>query len=288
MGSTSYSADTRMSSVSAYKSMTTDEIFKQNKKGEMHESMSPRGLTVREARDSEVHPNTVPIIIALDGTGSMGHIPEQLIRDDLTHLMESLIHGIGIPDISLLFMGIGDYKYDPAPLQIGQFESGDQELQMWLERLWLGGFGGGADAKESYGMAWIVGGKHVALDSMEKRNKKGFLFTIGDEGFDEEYDITGIFNIPSQTRVSAKSALHHAQKNFDVYHIHANHGSYPNNKHILEQWKETLGQNLLIAESNKEIIQKIIDTVKANVDSKPVKSEGDGPAPSTFEDDEIL
>ena len=287
MGNTVYSSVSRSMSASNYKTKATDDIFVQNKVGEMHESMSPKGLGIREARDSDVHPNTIPIIVALDGTGSMGRIPEEIIKDDLTHLMESLIHDAGIPDIALMFMGVGDYKWDPAPLQVGQFESGDQELQTWLERIWLRGFGGGADKVESYGMAWIIGGKHVALDSMEKRNQKGFLFTIGDEGFDEEYDVTRIFDTPSQSKLSAKAALYLAQKNLDVFHVHANHGSYPNNEHILGQWRDMLGQNLLMAESNKGIIQTIIDTIKARVgktstpDAPVVDEEDDGPAPAT-------
>ena len=292
MGNTSYSSKTRGVSAMAYASMHTDEIFTQNKIGEMHETMSPKGLGIREARDSDVHPNTIPIIIALDGTGSMGHIPEQIIKDDLTHLMESLIHGAGLPDIALMFMGIGDYKFDSAPLQVGQFESGDQELQTWLERIWLRGFGGGADKKESYGMAWIIGGKHVALDSIEKRNQKGFLFTIGDEGFDEEYDVTRIFDTPSQSKMSAKAALRLAQENFNVFHIHANHGSYPDNKHILDQWKEALGQNLLITNSNKGIIETIINTVKAGMgitkESPVIDQDDDSPAPSTDEKPDIM
>jgi len=288
MGNTVYSNVSREASSKKYRMMSTNSIFAQNTKHEVHDSMSPMGLGIREARDSDVHPNTIPIIIALDGTGSMGHIPEEIIKDDLTHLMESLIHGAGLPDIALMFMGIGDYKFDRGPLQVGQFESGDQELQTWLERLWLGGFMGGADSVESYGMAWIIGGKHVALDSMEKRNQKGFLFTIGDEGFDEEYDVTRIFDTPSQSKLSAKAALHLAKQNFEVFHIHANHGSYPNNEYILKQWKDALGQNLLIADTNKDIIQKIIDTVKAGVGTSTPVVEKDSPVPNTSEKPDIM
>lgn len=38
---------------------------------------------VRECRDSEEHPETTPIIIALDVTGSMGRIPHDLVKNQL-------------------------------------------------------------------------------------------------------------------------------------------------------------------------------------------------------------
>jgi len=53
----------------------------------------------------------------------------------------------GYPDIALCFTPIGDHIYDVAPLQISQFESGDEELDMWLERSWLER-GGGANMEQ--------------------------------------------------------------------------------------------------------------------------------------------
>ena len=290
MGNTSYSTNTRRMSVNSYAGQSTNEIFTQNVLKVSHESMSPKMLGIREARDSDVHPNTVPIIIALDVTGSMGRIPENIIKDDLTHLMESLIHDAGLPDVSIMFLAIGDLKTDHEPLQVGQFESGDQELQLWLERTYLEGMGGG-DSQESYGLAWIVAGKHTALDSWEKRKQKGFLFTIGDEGFHEEYDTTKAFGLPSQAKLSAKAALTLAKEKFEVFHVHANHGNYPDNQYILNQWKNAIGQNLLMANNDKEIITQIVDTIKSrmmgNVVTNP-EFEDDSPAPDTNEKPDIM
>lgn len=38
---------------------------------------------IRECRDSEEHPESLPIIIALDVTGSMGMVPHSLITGGL-------------------------------------------------------------------------------------------------------------------------------------------------------------------------------------------------------------
>jgi hypothetical protein len=63
---------------------------------------------VRECRDSEEHPNTTPIIIAFDVTGSMGSIPDNMVMNLLPKLMGRLKE-IGVPDPELMFMGVGDY-----------------------------------------------------------------------------------------------------------------------------------------------------------------------------------
>src|SRR5690606_5631209 len=81
---------------------------------------------------------------------------------------------------SVLFLAIGDHETDSAPLQVGQFESGDAELDLWLTRTWLEGKGG-ANSGESYLLAWYFASKFTKLDSLDKRGQKGFLFTIGDE-----------------------------------------------------------------------------------------------------------
>ncbi|STD12570.1 hypothetical protein [Chryseobacterium carnipullorum] len=40
--------------------------------------------------------------------------------------MGGIIQG-GVPDPALLFLGIGDHECDAYSLQVGQFESGDEE-----------------------------------------------------------------------------------------------------------------------------------------------------------------
>lgn len=143
MGYTSYCADVREVRASSlcYASAPVDVTFKQQRERKIHDSMSPQGIVVRECRDSDVHPNTIPIILTLDVTGSMGAIPRQLIADGLPTMMGTLIQN-GVPDASLMFMAIGDHECDRFPLQVGQFESGDEELDMWLTRTYLEGGGG--------------------------------------------------------------------------------------------------------------------------------------------------
>lgn len=85
MGWTSYNSGSRFERAfdSGFYTKSADDIFIQNKEGKIHESMEPSKALLREARDSEAHPNSLPIIIALDVTGSMRKIPHELVKDGL-------------------------------------------------------------------------------------------------------------------------------------------------------------------------------------------------------------
>lgn len=108
----------------------------------LSEAMSPNFQMMREARDSDEHPISVPIIIGLDVTASMGSVPANLIKDGLPTMVDTIIEQ-GVPHPQVMFMGIGDHKCDRAPLQVGQFESSDELLDKWLIDLYPERGGGG-------------------------------------------------------------------------------------------------------------------------------------------------
>jgi hypothetical protein len=261
MGSTRYDFIGRgeRAKEAGYSSKAVHEIFTQNALRMAHESMNPNGITFREARDSDIHPNSVPIIIALDVTGSMGHIPHELIKEGLPKLMSGIIQG-GVPDAAVLFLGIGDHECDRFPLQVGQFESGDKELDMWLTRTYLEG-GGGGNKGESYLLAWYFAGFHTKIDSFEKRKVKGLLFTIGDEPDLDSLPASAINEIMGngQQTYSRSELLEEARKLYDIYHISVLHS--PQAKTADEYWKKTLGQNCLSIDDHKQIPEVIKNIV---------------------------
>ena len=79
MGNAGYSSISRSAYEDRTELKTTNEIFKQNVEKKVHADMNPMNLGIREARDSENHPESIAVIIALDETGSMGHIPERIV-----------------------------------------------------------------------------------------------------------------------------------------------------------------------------------------------------------------
>lgn len=266
MGSSVYNTELRSERafISNYAKASVNEIFTQNNLRTIHESMEPKKALIRESRDSETHPNSVPIIIALDVTGSMGKIPHHLIKDGLPTLMSGIIQN-GIPDPQVLFLAVGDVTCDLHPLQVGQFESGDEELDMWLTRTYLEGGGGGNDG-ESYQMAWHYASNHTITDAWEKRNQKGFLFTIGDEpihsSFTKKY-LNEIFGQDYQGNTKNEDLLEDAQKMYNVYHIHVAETS--SGRRSLGFWKNLMGQHCISVESHTEIPKVIANIVSSNV-----------------------
>ena len=147
---------------------TASQIFK---KRAMEERFNPRFIQLREARDSEEHPDSTPIIIGLDNPGSMGYLSEEIAKNALNETMMKLYSTKPVSDPQLMFAAIGDVT-DQAPLQVTQFESdiriAEQLLDLWLE-------GAGGDAPEDFSLLWYFAAKHTVTDSFTKRKKKGFL-----------------------------------------------------------------------------------------------------------------
>src|SRR6476661_5976439 len=143
-----------------------------------HQTLDPTGLGIRESRDSEDHPESNSIVISLDVTGSMGRVVRG-IHADLPHLHELLLGHKYIPHPQIMFAAVGDATCDRVPLQVGQFES-DNRMDQNLENMILEG-GGGGQKTESYELMLYVAARHTAIDCWEKRQRKGYLFMIGDE-----------------------------------------------------------------------------------------------------------
>lgn len=267
MGNASYSTsnafDTRASLDTYSKSL--GENFKQR---EVHKQMRSIDAQIRECRDSDEHPNALAIILGLDVTGSMGGVPQMLVRDGLPDIMGRIIQG-GFPDPAVLFLGIGDHEFDTAPLQVGQFESGDEELDHWLMNTYLEG-GGGGNTGESYLLAWYFAANHTSIDCWEKRGKKGLIITIGDEPPLENVPASALKKIMDRGQFSdctAEQLLSAARERYIVHHIHLNHhGSLHGVRHGIDRWVQLLGDDLHVSQSVEGVANLIVDIVLAHAD----------------------
>ncbi|MCI5164740.1 MAG: hypothetical protein D3903_01305 [Candidatus Electrothrix sp. GM3_4] len=169
----------------------------------------------------------------------------------------------GIKDPQLMFLALGDHEYDRSPLQVGQFESSDDLMDKWLTNVYLEG-GGGGNTGESYLLAWYFAAFHTSIDCFEKRKKKGFLFTIGDEptlpGISEN-DLETIMGEGQYASYHATTLLDKARERYHVYHLHIKQTYVGSMQETVDDWKQLLGDHLIVLEDHKEVstvIPKII------------------------------
>lgn len=259
MGSSRWSNDAYDNLKAGYSSKTRAQVFSNTS---IDKDMSPYGVQFRESRDSDTHPESLAIGVFLDVTGSMGSIPDMLIRHKLGHLMNTLISH-GVPDAHVLFGGIGDEYADRCPLQTGQFEAGTEELNRWLTKIYLEG-GGGGQNKESYSLAWLFAARHTSIDCFEKRDQKGFLFTIGDEWVHEQLkkdSLTALLGYQFNEDLSAEQVLAEAQRMYHVFHLHVRETYAGQSQSTINEWKQLLQERVIIVEDYNNIAEIIASTV---------------------------
>lgn len=211
---------------------------------ELNPLLNPYGV-IRECLDTEEHPETIPVMLCMDCTGSMGQSLKNCFAQldaTITQLLKKF------KDIEICIAGIGDFAYDKAPFQLSQYESDnrilDHLLAIWQER------GGGANKWESYTAAWYAGLYHTKLDCW-KRNKKGIIISLGDEGVNPylpKIAVNRVFGDNIQADIDTEELLKLANEKFDIYHIAVTdkESSYDYHKDTIEEtWRPLLGQRLL-------------------------------------------
>lgn len=239
------------------KMMSASQVYEQRR---LHPNLDPLNV-VRECCDSEEHPNTIPVILALDVTGSMGQTAVE-VASELNTIMTELYKDV--TDVEFLIMGIGDLSYDDAPIQATQFES-DIRIAEQLDNLYFE-FGGGGNSWESYTAAWAFGLNQTKLDCWN-RGKKGIIITMGDEELNPylprtAYDrITGcIDKFQSKGDIETQKLYREVKEKFNIYHINVDHRAYC--QPTLETFKNTLGEDHVITCKVNSIAQTIASIVR--------------------------
>lgn len=180
-------------------------------------SLDPRKFKVRECCNSDEHPNTIPVILALDVTGSMGEACSETAAALGTIILDLYKHH---KDIEICMMGIGDLAYDRAPIQMSQFES-DIRIAEALDKIYMEHGGGGNDY-ESYTAAWYMGLKRTRLDCYEKQQRKGVIITMGDEPLNPylpAYKLNDAIDATEQADIETRQLYQEASQKFDIFHI---------------------------------------------------------------------
>jgi hypothetical protein len=262
MGTSRWSASDWDSYASSTKTKTTDAIFKSHS---LKDDLNPLNIGVRESRDSDLNPQSNAIIVGLDVTGSMGIIADNLAREGLGTLVEEILARKPVQDPHIMFMGVGDAYYDTAPLQVTQFEA-DITIAKTLEDLYLE-HGGGGNSFESYNLPWYFAANHTSIDCFEKRGKKGYLFTVGDEEAPKELlasHVKKIIGDTPQQDYTTEQLLTMVSRMYHVFHVvveEGNHAKYHLNE-VMNSWTKLLGQRVLRLSNYKNLSEVIVSAIQ--------------------------
>jgi hypothetical protein len=242
-----------------------EEIFTSRR---IHEILNPFGVGIRESRDSEDNPESNAIILALDVTGSMGMVVETLARQGLETVCNEFLKRKPLLYPHFMFQAIGDVRHDSTPFQVSQFEADDRMIKQ-LTKIYIEGGGGGNDS-ESYDMSWYFAGAHTSIDCWEKRQRKGYLFTIGDEltphGLTKEH-IKKFLGEDIESDLSGKQCLALAEKMYHVFHVIIAEGRYPSIHGIdvvRQSWTDLLGQRAVVLKDHTKLAELVISMIQMN------------------------
>jgi hypothetical protein len=241
---------------------TTSEIYTSRA---MHKTLDPKGVKVRESRDSVDNPNSTPLIVGIDVTGSMGMLADVIAREGLGTLFTGILDRKPITDPHVMFMAIGDANCDRAPLQVSQFEA-DKRIIEQLTNIYIEHGGGGNDF-ESYNLPWYFAAFHTVHDSMEKRAKRGYLFTVGDEEAPHALtkdQIKSFIGDDMEAALSPLDTLQLAQRLYDVYHVVIEEGSHARSHmgRVVDTWTELLGQRVIRLADHKKLAETIVSAIE--------------------------
>jgi hypothetical protein len=219
------------------------------------------GKLIRESFDSVAHPTSNAVAVLFDVTGSMASVP-RLFIETLGTLMATLTKKGYLNDPQVLFGAVGDAFSDNVPLQVGQFEAGN-EMDEALSKIYLEG-GGGGSMHESYELGMYYMARHTDLNCVEKRHKKGYLFITGDE---LPYDVVSkkqvkeVIGDSLQADIPIAEILTELREKFEVFWIMPGGTSHWGRPAVEKPLREMFGQNFIKMENPSNICEVICATI---------------------------
>jgi hypothetical protein len=268
MGSGIWSTDV-YDAASRYRAATGTSAFAYSDGGArtVHPALDPHGVTARESRDSNEHPQSLAISVLFDVTGSMGYVP-RVLQQKLPKLLGLLLRKGYATDPQIMFGAIGDATCYRVPLQIGQFES-DNRMDDDLSRIVLEG-GGGGQMTESYELALYFMARHTSIDCFSKRGRRGYLFLIGDEMAYPRVkarEVRGVIGDHLGEDIPLPGILAEVTRRWDTYYVLPAGSGYAGDARVLGFWRDLLGQNALELDDLDAVCETIALTVGLGEDA---------------------
>ena len=264
MGGTSWSDSDWQQHSTNNAGKSQKQIFTQTK---TVAELDPKNWTVRESCDSANHPNSTPVMVVVDHTGSMGHLAVTLVKTGTGTLFNELLKRQPISDPQLAVASVGDAVANGPDdaFQMTQFES-DIEVALQTEKIHLAG-GGGGNGFESYEFGFYAAARRVKSDAFIKRQKKGYLFVIGDDG---PYDggvraqlIEAVFGDKLERDITWAELIAEVKRTWHPYFLMVAQGD-TFGKHLQNEWETILGENAIVLQDVNSMAEVIVSLIEVN------------------------
>jgi hypothetical protein len=245
MGNARWSDADWQAHASLARAKSRSQIFTQTR---LAPELDPAHIKYRESCDSEANPNSTPIILAVDETGSMGVLAEVIIKQGLGTIMKAIYDRRPVTDPHVLCMALGDAYTDSAALQVTQFEA----------------------SVEPYALAWLFAASKTKCDAF-KHGRKGFLFTIGDEA--PHRTITReqaqrFAAVSVEADLDARSLLGSLQDDWQVFHLIVETSSTME-QNAVRKWRELLGERAVTVSDIDRLPEVIVSLIQAVAGTRP-------------------
>lgn len=184
---------------------------------EISEKLNSRFIGIRESFDSEDSPNSTPVILGFDVTGSMGYLANEIATKSLNETITRIISEKVVDDPHLMCAA---FTSETDPMQITQFEADIRVVEQLLDFVL-----GGGNRYSFDNLLWYFAAKHTQIDSFKKRGKKGILIGIGDEICGGESNflcpaaIENVFKDTVSKDIQFYEAYEMASEQYEIAHI---------------------------------------------------------------------
>ena len=141
-------------------------------------------------------------------------------------------------------------------------------MDHWLTSVWLEGNGGG-NGGESYFLPWYFAARHTHTHAWEKRNQKGFLFTIGDERCHDTISAEQMHSLTGgsyEGTLTSKEILEQAKEKWNVFHLNLSNSTQRVPGEMREEsvqlhWQSILGDDAIYVKDFHDIPTVIAEKI---------------------------
>lgn len=237
---------------------------------ELKDVYNPRFIDVRESRDSDDSPESTPIILGFDVTGSMGYLAEEIAKNSLNRTITEIYDKQPVTNPHVMCAAFTEWV-PQGGLQVTQFEADIRVVEQLLDLKVR--FGGNTYSYDD--LVWYFAARHTEIDCYNKRGKKGFIFCIGDE-------ICGYLNDDRMTHKQINSVFgddvdkpslnpldvyDEASKKYEIFHIITDQGY--NAERAYTSWRAMIeGRIAVIKAENIDLLSEVITSIMQLVQGK--------------------